>query len=394
MFSFRFWLLLALCVVIGYFGWRFFAPAPSGGPPRDMQVPPVRVAVARVQDVPWFLNGLGTVQPSADVVVQSRVEGQLVALHFSEGQRVEAGDLLAEIDPRPFEANLAQARAKLEQDRALLANAERDLARYARLVKGDYIAEQQYQTQQSQVRQYRAQVQADQAAVDSAALQLDYSRIKAPVSGRLGLRNVDVGNQIKPGDANGLVRLSETTPCDVLFTLPEIQGAQVAAALRRREQDPSIPPLLVQAWDRSDRELLATGELISLDNKIDSATGTISLKARFANSDHVLFPNQFVNARVLVQVLGNVVTVPTAAVQLGSKGSYCYLAQKEDGREVAIFREIVPGARVGEITVIESGVAGGDEVVVDGLDRLRNDLPIRIASTIETPAVSAESAGN
>lgn len=386
--------ILALICAAGYFGWQYFSQPAAPAQQRAGQMmggaPPVRVADVRVQNVPHFLNGLGTVQPSAEVVVRSRVDGQLTAIHFKEGQRVEAGDLLAEVDPRPFQATLDQARARLEEDKAQLWNAERDLERYGKLIKGDYIAQQQYQAQQALVRQRRAAVQADEAQVASASLQLEYSRITAPMSGRLGLRNVDPGNQIRSGDTAGIVRLSETQPCDVIFTLPETQAPLVAAALRHVHADPDAKPLMVQAWDRGDKELLSVGELLSLDNQIDQATGTVKLKARFPNQDDTLFSRQFVNVRLLVQTIPDALTVPTAAVQLGARGSYCYLLFQKDGRDFVEYREITPGLRIGEVTVIDAGLAGGDMVVVDGIDRLRNDSPVRVAATMETPEVTLD----
>ena len=386
----RFWwgMGAALVLTAAFLLWRCGGSGPER-PGMGADAPPVRVAIAVAQDVPHFLNGLGTVLPSSDVLVKSRVDGQLLKLHFQEGQRVAAGDLLAEIDPRPFQAALTEAEGHLARDRAQLENARRDLARYAKLTKGDYIAGQQYETQRALVRQYEGTVEADQAAVDSARLQLEYSRITAPVGGRLGLRAVDEGNQVKSSDASGIVRITEVSPCDVLFTLPESQVGLITQALRRREADPALPPLLVQAWDREQKHLLGVGELISLDNQIDAATGTVRLKARFANADASLYPNQFVNARLLVQTLHDAVTIPAAAVQLGSRGSYVYLVKKEerDGHEVdvAILREVRPGIEAGRIAVIDSGVAPGDMVVVDGVDRLRDGIRVRVAATVETP---------
>lgn len=395
----RKWLVAAIILCMALFlAWRFFfssggtkAPgmeAMMGGPA------PVRVASAISQNVPWFLNGLGTVSPSGDVLVQSRVAGQLFKLHFREGQRVKAGDLLAEIDPRPFKAALDKAKGSLEQAKAQLANAKSDLARYAKLSKGDYIAEQQYENQKSLVRQLEGAVEASQAEANSAALQLEYSRITAPIGGRLGLRSVDAGNQVTANDPAGLVRITEIAPCDVLFTLPETQVSLVSHALYLRERDKNLPPLLVQAWDREDQKLLGTGQLISMDNQIDQATGTVKLKARFANKDRALYPNQFVNARLLVETLEDAVTVPAAAVQLGAKGSYCYVVVKEERADktldVVKFREVKPGVTDASIQVIENGIAPGDQVVVDGIDRLRDGAPVRVAATVETERVTED----
>lgn len=386
-----FWLIAAIIVIAAFIAWRFFFKSQSNRLDMDMAAPPVRVAEAIVQNVPHYLNGLGTVIPSSDVLVQSRVDGQLLKLHFRDGQRVKVGDLLAEIDPRPFQAALEQARGNLLRDKAQLQNARKDLERYARLAKGDFIAEQQYENQKAMVKQYQGTVEADQAAVDSAALQVEYSKITAPVSGRLGLRAVDVGNQIKAGDAAGIVRITETEPCDVVFTLPENQIHLVASAMRKREKDPSMPPLAAQAWDREHKELLATGSLVSIDNQIDSATGTFKLKARFPNREHKLFPNQFVNIRLLAQTMDNAVTVPDAALQLGAKGSYCYVLNKEErgGKSLDIveFRDVVPGISADGAQVIEKGIKAGEIVVVDGVDRLRNGIAARVAATVETPRI-------
>lgn len=372
-------------------GWKLLGKG-GGRPGMSMDAPPVRVATSLAQNVPHFLNGLGTVLPSGDVLVTSRVDGQLLRLHFAEGQRVKAGDLLAEIDPRPFQASLDQAMGNLAKDRAQLENARNDLARYAKLAQGNYIAAQQYETQRALVRQFEGVVRADQAAVDSARLQLEYSRVTAPISGRLGLRNVDEGNMIKASDANGLVRITEISPCDVIFTLPESQVPLVVQALRHNESLPGSPPLLVQAWDREQKRLLAVGQLLSLDNQIDSATGTVRLKASFANKDGALYPNQFVNARLLVRVLPGAVTVPASAVQLGTRGAYVYVVrQAEKGQDEAQIRLVTPGVSSGGLTVIEKGLEPGERVVVDGLDRLRDGTAVRVAATVETPR--AESVG-
>ncbi|MBQ4567377.1 MAG: MdtA/MuxA family multidrug efflux RND transporter periplasmic adaptor subunit [Desulfovibrio sp.] len=392
---------LVLALALGsllLWGWRACSSnggdaAMGGRGGMAMAAPPVRVATALAQDVPHFLNGLGTVVPSVDVLVKSRVDGQLLRLHFQEGQRVAAGALLAEIDPRPFEAALMQAEGNLAKDQAQLDNARRDLQRYAKLAKGDFIASQQYETQRALVRQYEGIVEADKAAVASARLQVEYSRITAPVGGRLGLRNVDEGNQVKASDSNGIVRITEVSPCDVLFTLPENQVALVAPALVARERDASLAPLPVQAWDREQKTRLAVGSLLSLDNQIDSATGTVKLKARFGNENNALFPNQFVNARLMVRMLRDAVTIPAGAVQLGARGSYVYvLSPVEGGREgegTVSLRQVRPGITTARMAVIEEGLKAGEVVVVDGLDRLRDGIRVRVAATMETPRAEA-----
>ena len=373
--------LLFVLVLLAIAAAAFLLFSKKGGRgPMPAPTVPVRVATVRQQSMPHFLNGLGTVTPSADVLVTSRVDGQLMRLHFTEGQHVSAGDLLAEIDPRPFEAALAEARGTLARDKAQLVNARRDLDRYAKLAAGDYIARQQYESQRATVRQYEGTVAADEAAVQSAALQLEYSRIVAPVSGRLGLRNVDEGNMIKASDTEGLVRITEITPCYVVFTLPENRVPLVGTALRRTREGAARP--LVQAWDREQKNLLAFGELLSMDNRIDQATGTVRLKAQFANEKLSLYPNQFVNARVLVAELPDALTIPTAAVQLGSRGSYVYVIDKEN---IAHVRTITPGIATNSLTVVDKGLQAGEMVVVDGLDRLRDGLRVKIAATVETP---------
>lgn len=373
--------LLFVLVLLAIAAAAFLLFGKKGGRgPMPAPTVPVRVVTVRQQSMPHFLNGLGTVTPSADVLVTSRVDGQLMRLHFTEGQHVSAGDLLAEIDPRPFEAALAEARGTLARDKAQLVNARRDLDRYAKLAAGDYIARQQYESQRATVRQYEGTVAADEAAVQSAALQLEYSRIVAPVSGRLGLRNVDEGNMIKASDTEGLVRITEITPCYVVFTLPENRVPLVGTALRRTREGAARP--LVQAWDREQKNLLAFGELLSMDNRIDQATGTVRLKAQFANEKLSLYPNQFVNARVLVAELPDALTIPTAAVQLGSRGSYVYVIDKEN---IAHVRTITPGIATNSLTVVDEGLQAGETVVVDGLDRLRDGLRVKIAATVETP---------
>ena len=382
----RRYLLLLLLALAALVCWRLFIGGGQARKGMNMEMPPVRVAPSLAQNVPHFLNGLGTVLPSSDVLVTSRVDGQLQRLHFQEGQRVKAGDLLAEIDPRPFKAALDQARGTLAKDQAQLDNARKDLARYATLAQGNYIATQQYETQRALVRQYEGTVEADKAAVDSAALQLSYSRITAPVSGRLGLRNVDEGNMIKASDTSGIVRITEVSPCDVVFTLPESQVPLVVQALRAHEDDVDRRPLPVQAWDREQKHQLDLGGLLSLDNQIDLSTGTVKLKARFPNTAGALYPNQFVNARLQVRVLQNAITVPASAVQLGSRGAYVYVAAKNDkGQDAVTVRPITPGITSNTLTVVEKGLEPGELVVVDGLDRLRDGIAVKIAATTETP---------
>ncbi len=365
--------LLALIAAAAYGGWRWLSTGKGFMPPEETV--PVSVATALAQDVPHYLQGIGTVTPSADVLVTSRVTGELVSIAFTEGQRVNAGDLLAQIDPRPFEAALAQAKGNLARDEAELANARRDAQRYAKLAARDYVARQTYDTQAATVRQLEGTVAADRAAVRSAELDLIYSSITAPVPGRLGLRNVDPGTLITANDTTGIVRVTEVTPCYVVFPLPEVNVPLIKASLA----DGSRPP--VEAWSRDQTEMVAAGELLTVDNVIDTQTGTIRLKAIFANDSERLYANEFVNARLRVRVLRDVVTVPPAAVQIGASGNYLFVIDAED---TAHRREVVTGLATGAVTVIEKGLAAGDRVVVDGVDRLRDGTRVRVAATVAT----------
>jgi len=372
-------LILAVLAAAAFLAYRF---VPHGGRgPRPEMTSPVRTAQALAQDVPHYLQGLGTVQPYSDVLVTSRVQGHLMAIHFTEGQRVKAGDLLAEIDPRPYQAALSQAKGQLARDRAELANARVDRNRYAGLVKKDFVARQTYDTQAAKVRQLEGTVAADSASVESAALDLAYSRITAPVSGRLGLKNYDVGALITANDSTGLVRITEVTPCYVLFTLPERDISLVTKSLRETERAGGQAKLPVEAWSRDQKEKLADGTLLTVDNRIDTSTGTVRLKAVFPNDSEILYPNEFVNARLRVRVLRNAVTVPPSAVQLGSGGSFVFVV--EDGG-TARRREVKAGLSTGAVTVIESGLQAGETVVVDGIDRLRDGSKVRVAATVET----------
>jgi multidrug efflux system membrane fusion protein len=288
-------------------------------------------------------------------------------VHFQEGQVVRAGDLLAEIDPRSYEAQLSQAEGQLARDQALLANAMIDLERYRLLFKQDSIAKQQLDTQESLVRQYEGTLKVDRAAIDTAKLMLSYCRITAPVSGRLGLRQVDAGNIVRASDQGGLVVITQLQPVTVVFTIPEDNVRNVMRKLRAREKMP------VEAWDRADKIRLAGGALLTADNQIDTTTGTVKLKAQFANEDYGLFPNQFVNARLLLEVKKGVTSIPSAAVQRGRQGTFVYVV-KDDGSVTV--RNVTLGPAQGEVTSVESGIAPGERVVVDGADKLREGAKV------------------
>jgi len=348
----------------------------AGGPATLAEVPvPVRIEQARTQKIEVELRSLGTVTAYNTVTVRSRVDGELVKVAFQEGQTVKAGDLLAEVDPRPFQVALSQALGQQQQNQAQLENARRDLQRYQTLYKQDSIPRQQLDTQAALVRQYEGMLKSDQAAVDNARLQLEYSRITAPISGRLGLRQVDQGNLVSGGDANGLVVITQTQPISVLFTLPETQLPEVLAQLRAGHT------LRVEAYDRADTVRIATGELETVDNQIDVATGTVKLKARFENADQALFPNQFVNVRLLVETRPQATAIPTAAVQQGSVGSFVFVARPDRTVEV---RPLQLGPVNGDWVAVNQGIEPGESVVVEGTDRLRAGARIDVV-TAQTP---------
>lgn len=344
---------------------------------------PVQAATATSEAVPRYLTGLGTVTAANTVTVRSRVNGQLLALHFQEGQQVKAGDLLAEIDPSQFKVALAQAQGQLAKDNATLANARRDLARYQQLVKTNLVSRQELDTQQSLVTESSGTVKADEAAVASAQLQLDWTRITAPIDGRVGLKQVDIGNQISTSDTTGIVVLTQTHPIDLIFALPENDIATVVKAQKAGQS------LTVEAWDRTNKQKLSTGSLLSLDNQIDTTTGTIKLKARFNNMDDALFPNQFVNARLLVDTEQNAVVIPTAALQMGNEGNFVWVLNDENKVSKHL---VVPGIQDSQKVVISSGLSAGDKVVTDGIDRLTEGAKVEVveahsaSSTGKSPA--------
>jgi len=305
----------------GYYAYRDFWQADAqprqAAPGRPGSGPtPVVAAAATKGEIDVIMNGLGTATPLRTVTVRSRVDGELMRVLFGEGQIVKQGQLLAEIDARPFQVQLAQAEGQLARDRALLENAHLDLERYRALYAQDSIAKQQVDTQASLVRQYEGAVQVDSSQIDNARLQLAYTRITAPVSGRVGLRLVDPGNIVRAGDTNGLVVITQLQPVAVVFTVPQ---DSVPAVLKRMQSGETIP---VEAWDREQKAKLADGTLASADNQVDPATGTVKLKAQYANDDGALFPNQFVNVRMKLDTLRDAIVIPSAAVQRGAQGLF------------------------------------------------------------------------
>jgi len=323
---------------------------------------PVTVVVAKRDDVPIVIDALGTVTSLRTVTVRPQVDGQLLRVPFREGQLVKPGELLAEIDPRPYEVQLAQAEGQLARDRALLENAKVDLERYRQLVRQDAASAQQLDTQAALVRQYEGALKTDQAQVENARLQLGYTRITAPFAGLLGLRLVDAGNLVRAGDATGIVTITQVQPIGVTFSIAEKDLGPVLERYRAGRT------MKVQALDRDLREVLATGVLTTLDNQIDTATGTLRMKAEFDNEDLALFPNQFVNVRVEIDTIEGAVVIPGAAVQRGAPGTYVYVVRADD---TVALRPVSLGPVDGQRIVVHEGVSVGERVVVDGVDNLR-----------------------
>jgi len=335
---------------------------------------PVRVAPATVGDFPVYYKALGTVTATNTVNVRSRVAGELVKVYFKEGQQVKAGDLLAEIDPRSYQIALQQAEGTLAQNQAQLKNAQIDLARYKGLYAEDSIAKQTLDTQAALVAQYEGTIKTNQAAVGDAKLNLDFTKIRAPIGGRLGLRQLDLGNLVAANDTTALVVITQTQPITVAFTLPENDLDTVLSRFRTGN------PLPVEAWDRGDTRQQATGVLASIDNQIDITTGTLKFKARFENQDETLFPNQFVNARLLADTLKDVVLAPSAAIQFGNNGTFVYVIDDESKVHI---RNLKVGVSDGERTVIKEGLAKGERVVLEGTDRLRDGTKVDV---VDDPA--------
>lgn len=370
-----FWLIL-LCLAGGSIAvWKnkqqqpvSAASAGKSGAKGAALPTPVFVTPARKGDMNVYLTGLGSVTPLNNVIVRSRVDGQLMEVHFREGQNVTKGSLLATIDPRPFQVQLTQAEGQMARDREQLINARMDLERYRTLWKQDSIPRQQLDTQEALVRQYEGAVKVDQGQIDSAKLQLTYSRITAPISGRIGLRLVDPGNMVHATDTGGLLTITQVQPIAALFPLPEDSLPQVLRKMKGGR-------LGVEAYDREMKLKLAGGELTTVDNQIDPTTGTVKLKAVFANRENELFPNQFVNVKLLLDVKKDVIIVPSAAIQKSPQGAFAFVL-KQDG--TVSMRTVKSGITQGGETSVTEGLAVGEQVVVDGAERLRDGSKVEV----------------
>ncbi|HEY4369443.1 MAG TPA: efflux RND transporter periplasmic adaptor subunit [Steroidobacteraceae bacterium] len=360
-------------IVAGFVIWHFVSQrGDAGGSALNARGRPsatVGVAKAELADIPVYLSAIGTVQPVVVATVRPQLAGTLFTIDFREGQMVTKGQLLAQIDPRPYRLALSQAEGTLGRDQALLAAARADLARYSLLLQQDSIARQQVDTQTATVHQLEGTVASDEAAVGTARLNLAYTSITAPVSGKVGLRQADIGNYLTPSDANGIVVITQTAPIDVNFALPQ---DQLPTVQQRLHDQPNLP---VTARDKSDAAVLGSGTFLTFDNQIDTTTGTLRAKARFPNTDGRLFPNQFVNVSLLVNTLSQAVTVPVTAVRHGAQGDFVFLLLPDKKAKLSVVKT---GPSDGGRTVILSGVAAGDEVITEGADRLEDGATVTL----------------
>jgi multidrug efflux system membrane fusion protein len=376
------WIWLVVLVLVGLGVYYYFrshansakaasdsAQSPGGRPARGAGAIPVVAATARKGDIGVYFDGLGAVTPIYTVTVKSQISGYLTQVLYTEGQTVHKGELLAEIDPRPYQVMLELAQAGLARDQANLENAKVDLARYQTLAPLKAIPEQQLATQEALVKQDQGIVQTDQAQIDNAKLDLVYCHITAPITGRVGLRLVDPGNYVTANDATGLVVITQIEPISVIFTLPE---DQLPAVLGRLDAGARLK---VEAWDRDNKAKISEGWLATVDNQIDPTTGMVKFRANFENREGSLFPNQFVNVRLLVEEKQGVTLIPTATVQLNGQVSYVYLVKPDSSVTI---RDITEGTVEGEDAEVTSGLVPGDVIVMTGVDKLQEGSKVRI----------------
>jgi multidrug efflux system membrane fusion protein len=364
-----------VALVVLLLAWQWLGPKPAAA----AKTPPaiaVDVATATRADVPVYLEGLGTVQAFYTVTITARVDGQIEKVAFKEGQDVKKGALLVQIDPRPYQAALGVAIAARDKDRALLANAHRDLDRYALLEPEDLASKQTVDTQRSLIAQLAAQVKGDEAAVDNARAQLDYSSIRSPIDGRTGIRQVDPGNNVHAADSSGMVVVTQIEPISVIFSLPEEQFSELSAALAKG-------PVTATALSRDDKQELDTGTVALIDNQIDQTTGTLRVKATLPNKERRLWPGEFVNVRVLAQIRRQALTIPANALQRGPDGLFTYLVQADSTIKVA---DLTVGQQTGDVVVIEKGLQVGDKVVASNQYRLQPGSRIRANGTASQAA--------
>lgn len=379
-FVIRLFVTVAL-VASGWAAWHYLGAQPEKreGRGRFFRAGPqtVREAVATKGNIPIYVDALGTVTPLSTVTIKTQVSGTLQSVGFTEGAMLKAGDPIANIDPRPYQATLLQQQAVLAKDHAALDQAENDLKRYQSLAKQDSISNQQVSDQTYLVEQDKAAIASDEAQIGATNLNLSYTRIVSPISGLAGLRQVDPGNYVTPGDASGIVVITQMQPMGVVFSVPEDSVAPIVAALK------SAGSLPVTLTDRANVHEIAKGKLDTVNNQIDTTTGTLKMRASFDNADETLFPNQFVNVKLLVNTVKDAVVLPAQAVQLGANGNYVYVVGSDNRVKVT---PVTLGSGAGDVVSIASGVALGDHVVIDGVDQLRDGSEVRLAGAAPAPS--------